>query len=266
MAPSTWVAKERRMSLSDRSANQGFQRIGWPSADAERRPVGPDGAGFQNLSHPRKPAAASTSGFVSPYVSERKLQEINEADRRAQGPPEPDIEEIKNRAYKEGFAKGEKEGLKAGQEQARVEVERMQQILSDMSRVWEQIVAGYETQIVTLVCRVAEKVVCGQVAVDDEVVKRSILNAFSAVPEPEDVSIDVNPKDYEYIETIKDDFFECISSLRDVSVSADPSVPQGGCKIRTRAGQVDGTLQARLEAVQKSLTETNGQKKGVPAQ
>jgi flagellar assembly protein FliH len=257
------------MSLSDPAKNERFQRTGWPSVEAERKPATPmggsSGGGFQSLSQSQKPKKAASQEFASPYVSEKKLRELNEAVRKAQGPPQPDIEEIKHHAYQEGFAKGEAEGIKAGRQRAQTHVEQMERILSELSRAWEQIIATHEKQIIGLVCKVAEMVVCGQVAIDEEVVKRSILNAFSAIPEPVDVSIEVNPTDYEFIETIKEDFFECIASLRDVSVAADPSVARGGCRIHTRSGQVDGTLQARLEAVQKALMETNGHKNGMSA-
>jgi flagellar assembly protein FliH len=258
------------MSLSDPLNNQGFQRTGWQSVNTGKTPATPAGgssaAGFKGLSHPREERKAVVQEFVSPYVSEEKLREINKAARRANGPSDPDIEEIKRRAYQEGFAKGEADGIKAGRQQAQAQVEQMQRILSELERAWEQIIAANERQIVDLVCKVAERVVCGQLTLDEEVVKRSILNAFSAIPEPTDVSIEVNPKDYEYIETIKEDFFECIATLRDVSVSADPSIARGGCRIHTRTGQVDGTLQARLEAVQKALTVTNGHKNGMHTQ
>ena len=86
------------------------------------------------------------------------------------------------------------------------------------------------------------------------------VDESAVVPEPVGVTIEVNPKDYEYIDTIKEDFFKAVSSLKEVSVSADPSVARGGCKILTRAGEVDATLEARLDAVRKCFIEINSKK------
>lgn len=216
-------------------------------------------SGFEAIIKSKK-GATDSQEFVSPYVSPEKLRQLNSASRKQQAPSEPDPEEIVRQAYEKGFAQGEAAGMAAGQQKAKEIVGQIQQILTDVSDLWQHLLANYETQMIGLVSRIAEKVIYGQVEIDHEVVKRVILNAFSVIPEPIGVTIEVNPKDYEYIETIKEDFFNHITSLKDVSVTASPSVARGGCIISTRAGEVDASLEARLDAVRKSLVETNGKK------
>jgi flagellar assembly protein FliH len=256
------------MSLSNPSKDNTFQATSWqslPAKGSEGRtgstPAGQGGrrSGFEAISKPKNGATASQE-FISPYVSEEKLRQLNEASRKLRKASEPDPEEIVRQAYEKGFAQGEAAGLAAGQQKATEIVGQIQSVLTDVSSLWQHLLANYETQMVGLVCRIAEKVVYGQVEIDQEVVKRVILNAFSVIPEPIGVTIEVNPKDYEYIETIKEDFFNHIASLKDVSVSASPSVARGGCNISTRAGEVDASLEARLDAVRKSLVEANGKR------
>ena len=217
--------------------------------------------GVELVSSPKKGATASTE-FVSPYVSAEKLRQLNAIARKLQNNDEPDPEEILRQAYEKGFAQGEAAGLLAGQQQAKELVGQIQRILTDVSALWQQLLENYEKQLIGLVCSIAEKIVYGQIEIDHEMVKRAILNAFSVVPEPIGVTIEVNPKDYEYIETIKEDFFTHIASLKDVSVLASPTVARGGCYISTKAGEVDATIEARLDAVRKSLIEANGKTKG----
>jgi flagellar assembly protein FliH len=212
---------------------------------------------FEQIFMPKKGAAPSQE-FVSPYVSEEKLRQLNAATRKPEEPQAPDPEEISRQAYENGFGQGEAAGLAAGQQKAKEIVGQIQCILTDVSNLWQHLLSNHEMQMIGLVYRIAEKVVYGHVEIDHEVVKRAILNAFSVIPEPVGVTIEVNPKDYEYIETIKEDFFHHIASLKDVSVLASPSVGRGGCNISTRAGQVDASLEARLDAVRKSLIEANG--------
>jgi flagellar assembly protein FliH len=108
-----------------------------------------------------------------------------------------------------------------------------------------------------------EKVVYGQAAIEQEMVKRAIIEALRVVPEPVHVQISVNPKDYEYIETVKEDFFSSIQALKDVTVTPDPAIHQGGCNVRTKFGEVDATIESRLEAIRECLLTANG-KKAVP--
>ena len=98
--------------------------------------------------------------------------------------------------------------------------------------------------------------VCGQVALDRDVVRRTILKAFEQIPEPVAVDIDVNPEDYEYLEALKKPLMAEIRGLKQLRLQSNPSVSRGGCRIETRSGAIDATLEARLEAVRQSLLET----------
>jgi flagellar assembly protein FliH len=252
------------MSLSDQPKDATFQRVHWAAAVSAKTPnqsagAGAAGAQFAHMA-PVVKKAAEASSFESPYISEHKLREILEADRRQKRPAEPDAEEVKRLAYAEGFAKGEADGFNAGKQQTKPILDQLQRVLSDVNGLWQLMVTRYERQLMDLVCRVAEKIVLGHVEIEPETVKRAILDAFSVVPEPINATIEVNPKDYEYIETIKEDFFDCIASLKDVAVLSDPSVARGGCKIRTTSGEVDATIQSRLESVRKCFIEANGSK------
>lgn len=258
------------MSLSDPSKDHSFQAASWqslPTADAVRSMESAPGGqgkpagGFRPISIPKRGVAA-TQEFVSPYVSEEKLRQINAASRKLQPIPEPDPEEIARKAYEKGFAQGEAAGLAAGQEKAKEIVGQLQNILTDVGGLWQHLLVNYETQMIGLVCRIAEKVVYGQVEIDQEVVKRAILEAFSVIPEPVGVTIEVNSKDYDYIETVKEDFFHHIASLKDVSVAPSLCVARGGCHIITRTGEVDASLETRLDAVRKAIVEANGKAKG----
>jgi flagellar biosynthesis/type III secretory pathway protein FliH len=210
-----------------------------------------------------KEEESSTEEFVASFVSKEKAQTLTKGQgsfdfgRKRQPAPQ----EIERQGYEEGFAKGEQDGMAEGSAKALGMVERLQGILCDTESAWKNMVAAYETQIIDLVCKTVEKVVYAQVRLDQEVVKRAILKAFDVVPEPVNVQINISPADYEYIETIKEDFFSNIKGLKDVSVTPDSAICQGGCNIRTQSGEVDATVETRLEAIRKCLMSTNGGQK-----
>lgn len=239
--------------MSNSPNDNSFEPMSWQAGKTGKSA---NRSGFGEIDLGKK-APADSQGFVSPYVSEEKLRAINAEERRRKGLV-PNEEEIEKKAFEKGFAQGEAAGLAAGQQQAQALVSQMQSILTDMQTLWQQLLTTYEKQIIDLICRAAEQVVYGQVEIDQEVVKNVILNAFSVIPEPVGVTIEVNPKDYEYIDTIKEDFFAQIASLKDVSVSPDPAISCGGCHIRSRSGDVDASLETRLAAIRKTLVEANG--------
>lgn len=170
-------------------------------------------------------------------------------------PELPDVEAIEKQAYAEGFAKGEKAGYEAGLKMAGEKTERLSSLVTDVDGMWHKIVKLYEKQIIELVGKVAEKVVYGRVAVDNEIITRAILDAFEQISDPVSATITVHPDDYDYIEIVKEDFFEQIQGLKQVAIVSDPLIPIGGCRIETSSGEVTTNIEERLEAVKNCIID-----------
>ena len=181
-----------------------------------------------------------------------KMNKIMEGEMDAQS---AELSAIEKKAYETGFAKGEKDGFNAGKAEAMKAVEHLGKIITEVENLWKTLIQVHEKQIIQLISRAVEKVVYGQIAVDNEIVKRAILNAFEMIPEPVDVTIHLNNTDYEYIENIKEDLFKEIKDLRNVAVVSNPSMPRCGCRIETRSGEVNSSIESRLEAIQKSIVD-----------
>jgi len=247
--------REKRMSLSDRADGNGSA---WVALAADPiHPAGGDaGAAFRLLY--ATPADADSPAFVPLYglpSTESPAPVEPEEIRSDSGPAKTDPEDDHRRSYAEGFSQGHAEGLAAGKQETQAQVDRMRNLLKEMEGLWPKLVGTYENQLIELVCRVAEKVVSGQTAVDQDTVKRIILDAFQMVPEPVEVTIEIHPDDARSIEAIKADFFQTVKGLQHMTLISNPSVQPGGCRLKTRLGQVDGTLETRLEAVRNSVMD-----------
>ncbi len=182
--------------------------------------------------------------------------EVGIEDDIADDSPElPDIEAIKREAYEEGFSKGETEGYDSGIKAANEKTERLVLILNEVEVLWNNLLKASEEKIIELIARISEKVVYGNVAVDNTIITRAILDVFEKIPDPVNATITVNPADYEYIEVVKDDFFEEIKGLKQVSIVSDQLIEPGGCRIETSAGEVDTSIEERLEAVKRSVID-----------
>ena len=157
----------------------------------------------------------------------------------------------------QGFDQGVEKGLAKGEEDAkniaREPLASLLNILEKTSKVWEELVQNNEKEILSMICKVAEKVIQARVELDEGVVRESILQALALIPEPEDVTLFVSPEDYEYVEMIKEDFFEKVESLSRVAVMSNTAFSRGGCKIETRKANVETDLASRLDLVKQSL-------------
>lgn len=228
-----------------------------PQAAADWEPMH-----FDRTPNPDRGWAAACPAGSAPQSGFSVLYPPSEAACAASMPQEApdqapaDAETLRREAYQEGLNRGQAEGFAAGMEKAAEVVENLHRLLTAAEQLWPALCRTYERQIIALVGRVAEKVVYGQVALDREVVRRTILKAFEQIPEPLTVALEVNPDDYEYLEALKKPLMEEISGLKQLSLQADPTVGRGGCRIETRSGTVDATLEARLEAIRQCLLET----------
>ena len=65
----------------------------------------------------------------------------------------------------------------------------------------------------------------------------------------DEVVLSVSLYDYEYIEMIKDEFFETVDSLTRISVRSDPSLKRGNCKIENITASISSDVESGLEAI-----------------
>ncbi len=186
-------------------------------------------------------------------------------DQETEVPPEPeivmpDVEAIEREAYEkgfsEGFSKGETEGYETGMKKGEEAVESFKEVVTGCDNLWVDMVKKNEEQIIGLICKATEKIVAGKIEVDNEVIKHSIMQAFELIPEPEEVTIYVNPEDYDFIEIVKEDFFEIINGLKQLSIVSDPSVKRAGCRIETKSGEVNTNIEEKMEIILKTILMT----------
>ncbi|MBF0204077.1 MAG: hypothetical protein HQK67_07115 [Desulfamplus sp.] len=155
--------------------------------------------------------------------------------------------------YDAGFQKGEEDGKVVSDAKALEIITSLEDIFQKAEHSWHNTIKTHESKMLSLICKIAEKVVFAKVELDEGVVKQSVINALATMPEPEDITLNISPDDYEYIEMIKDDFFENIKSLKSVAVISNPSVTRGGCKIESSKAKVETDIQSRLEKVFSSV-------------
>lgn len=153
----------------------------------------------------------------------------------------------------EGFEQGFKQGEAKAQEETRIEGVQILNSLEDALRkadqTLEKMVDVYEERIILLIQQIAKKAVLARIEIDEEIVKPMIIDALKTLVKPEQVVLSVSTEDYEYIEMVKDAFFDQIESLKSVSVQSDPSVKRGGCKIQTNTASVSTDVESRLQTI-----------------
>jgi flagellar assembly protein FliH len=168
---------------------------------------------------------------------------------------------IESEAYEKGFAQGEKDGFEMGSKKFEKIVERIHGTLQDMLAYRQEFAKRYENEILHLICAIAGKVVRGAIKVDNEVVRETILDAFSLAADRSEVTVRVNPEDVEYLKELRPEFFDRIKELRSFTIESDPSITRGGCFMETAFGKVDACIETQLEKIGKAVEDAFGEER-----
>ena len=176
-----------------------------------------------------------------------------------EGQAEPSLEEktdlTEKEAYDKGFAQGEKDGYELGETRALKTIEKIEGLLDDMVRLKSGLVRQYEKDMLETVFTIAEKVVHTHLELDETTVKDTILAALDLVAEKREVTLKINPEDFEYVEKLRPELFSGHMQVKSIMITSDPAVTRGGCRLETSNGDVDATIESQLKIIQQSLKE-----------
>ena len=163
--------------------------------------------------------------------------------------------EIKGRekGYQEGYEEGEAKGEEEARQKAVGILDTLSESLTMADRTLDLLVDKYEVRIISLIQQIAKKAVMAQLKINDGIVRNLILDALKNLVNPEEVVLSISEEDYDYIEMIKEEFFDEIESLKSISVVSDPSVKKGGCRIDTGTASISSDPDSRLEAIFESI-------------
>lgn len=158
----------------------------------------------------------------------------------------------------EGFEKGETEAAEQMEQKAAEKIETLEGMIQKLDTCYEDLLHANEEKIISLVQQITEKVVFAKVEADRTVMKNTVLDALEKLAAPEEIVLLVSGHDYEYIEMVKEDFFEAVKSLKSVAVKSDPSIKPGGCRIESGKGVIQTDPEEKLKKVFDSVKEVAG--------
>ncbi|MBC3412682.1 flagellar assembly protein FliH [Pseudomonas sp. SWRI51] len=161
-----------------------------------------------------------------------------------------ELEAIRQEAYNEGFATGEREGFHSTQIKVRQEAEvalaaKLVSLEQLMTHLLEPI-AEQDTQIekglVHLVANMARQVIGRELRGDSSQVTHVLREALKLLPMgAENIRIHLNPQDFELAKALRERHEENWKLLE------DEALLPGGCRIETAHSRIDATMETRIE-------------------
>lgn len=162
---------------------------------------------------------------------------------------------IEKEAYEKGFGQGEKDGLERGEKRMEKTISQCRHLLEEITRQREELFRTYEKEMVQLVLSVSRKVIHHEVMLQDEIISEVLQEAFQQVVDSRKVVVHVNPIDYQTLVT-HPDRFPMVQRNRDgVQFVENQGIERGGCLLETSFGEIEATLEGRLNEIASSVWE-----------
>jgi flagellar assembly protein FliH len=135
----------------------------------------------------------------------------------------------------------------------------------DISRLREKIMKNSTNDMLQLVMAISRQVIQHELQTNEEVILNIITQALHAAIRSDEFHIKVNPDDFQVVTENKPLFLASVSGLNNITFEADPNIDRGGCLVESDLGQVDATVETKLDEIYQQLlkaTDTDDEKSG----
>ena len=168
------------------------------------------------------------------------------------------LEAIRQEAYNEGFAAGEKDGFRSTTLKVRQEAEEALSVkLASLERLMGGLfdpIAEQDAQIekamVELVQHIARQVIQRELVLDSSHIESVMREALKLLPlGVGNVRLYINPQDFEQVKALRERHEETWRIVEDASLQP------GGCRVETEHSRIDATVETRISQIMAKLLD-----------
>ena len=159
------------------------------------------------------------------------------------GAAEAEAAAIRERAFADGFAAG----LEEARDRTAPAAEALTAATREVAALRSSAVAEVEAAAVELALRIAEQALGAVLAVEPARVRDVVRGALRRLVERERLLVLVNPGDLDVVRAGMDTLVGELGGIEHVEVQAERRVLRGGAIVRTAEGDVDATLDTKLD-------------------
>ena len=169
-----------------------------------------------------------------------------------------ELESIRQEAYNEGFAAGEKDGFRSTTLKVRQEAEAALSVkLASLERLMGSLfepIAEQDSQIekamVGLVEHIARQVIQRELVLDSSQIESVMREALKLLPlGVGNVRLHINPQDFEQVKALRERHEETWRIVEDADLQP------GGCRVETEYSRIDATVETRISQIMAQLLD-----------
>lgn len=153
---------------------------------------------------------------------------------------------LQEQALQTGLAQGKAQGLAQLKQAAELFESVLQEAHAERSRLLE----GSEADAVQLILAIVRKVLKVEPIINEQVILKVTRAALQRLSQVAEVQIAVHPAD---LELLHFNLSQLADLALEIVLEPDEKIAPGGCRIHSRSGTIDATLDSQFETVARSF-------------
>ncbi|NLG33676.1 MAG: hypothetical protein GX550_09165 [Syntrophomonadaceae bacterium] len=154
---------------------------------------------------------------------------------------------IEQESYEKSYKRAQQDVWQEVKERTEMTYEAARQVLVQAEEIRQQIYQETESEIIDLVVKIAEKIVCKQLDLVPETIVDIVRLACEQQREAKNFMIYVHPDQVDMLRMRRKELVTRLNAPSRVQIIGDGNLKQGECRVETEQGHVDATLGAMLE-------------------
>ena len=166
-----------------------------------------------------------------------------------------EAEKIKAEAYKTGYEDGYKQGYVVITNELENKVKAVNDFVKCQFDLKSNIIKSSELDIINLVLAISKKVCTKSLELNPELLKLLTQNAIKELKDKENITIIVNPKLMEVINSVSERLKEEIPQLKNIKILEDNGISADGTIVESLLSRVDSRVKSQINEIADKLFE-----------
>lgn len=167
------------------------------------------------------------------------------------------LQDVQEKAYQEGFELGLIEGAQKAFDESKANLlEHMSSLEALLKRIEDlktHLLVDNENALVTLVYQIAKRIAMRDIEENRDAVVAILQHVMQEFQNDERINVRVSNEDLAFLEILQQKTGQRVESLKRLKLTPDDMIKSGGCLIETEFGNVDATLEERVERAWQAL-------------
>ena len=167
-------------------------------------------------------------------------------------------EQIRRRAEEAGHLAAEKAIDRILDEKVAKQIETLvpaiNRLVSELEDARGQWLDHWQASAIKFATAIAERIIRRELSQTPQITLDLVRDGLTLAAGSTEIVVCLNPKDHENLGQQVEQLALAVGQLAPVTVTADPNVPPGGCRVMTRFGEIDLTIESQLARIETELT------------